>query len=315
MKLVVLDGYTLNPGDLDWADLESIGECRIYDRTPPHQVVERIGDAQIVLTNKALLPAEVIHQLPAVRYIGVLATGYNVVDINAAGERGIIVTNVPAYSTPSVAQLTFALLLELTHHVGHHSQSVRHGKWATNADFCYWERPLVELSGLTMGILGLGAIGSAVARIAQAMDMRVIAHSRSGRTFEGVQAVSLDELFTETDVLTLHAPLTDQTHHIVNAQRLATMKPTAFLLNTSRGPLIDEPALADALNNGRLAGAGLDVLSVEPPHADNPLLSARNCYITPHFAWATRAARQRLLDQAIVNIQAFITGSPINVVN
>jgi glycerate dehydrogenase len=316
MHIVVLDGHTLNPGDLSWAPLEALGECVIYPRTPREAIVERARGAEAVLTNKAPLDRDTLAQLPDLRYIGVLATGYNIVDVDAARERGIPVTNVPAYSTPSVAQAAFALLLELTHHVGHHAETVRAGQWCRSADFSYQEEPLVELAGLTMGIVGFGAIGRAVARIAAAFGMTVQAHTRTvPADAPEVAFVDLDTLFRTSDVVSLHVPLTPQTQGLVNAARLAQMKPSAFLLNTSRGPLIVEADLADALNAGRIAGAGMDVLSVEPPPPDNPLLTARHCLITPHFAWATRAARVRLLDGVATNLRAFQAGTPANVVN
>jgi glycerate dehydrogenase len=316
MNIVVLDGYTLNPGDLSWAPLEEFGSCVIHDRTPAELIVERAREADIVLTNKTPLSRETILALPNLKYIGVLATGYNVVDVATAKERGITVTNVPGYSTPSVAQLTFALLLELTHHVGHHSQTVREGKWARCADFCYWDFPLVELQGLKLGIVGFGQTGRAVAKVADAFGMHIIVHSRTKpRDLERHHVFSeLDSLFEWSDVVTLHCPLTPETKHLVNAERLARMKPTAFLLNTGRGPLVDEQALADALNGGRIEGAGLDVLSVEPPRKDNPLFTAKNCIITPHIAWASRAARERLMEVAIENLRAVARGKPQNVV-
>ncbi|MGQ9660867.1 MAG: D-2-hydroxyacid dehydrogenase [Kiritimatiellia bacterium] len=318
-RIVVLDGYTLNPGDLSWAPLEALGPCTIYDWTPAEKTFDRAKDAAIVLTNKTILDAETIAGLPLLRYIGVLATGYNVVDIEAARQRGIPVANVPDYATPSVVQTVFAHLLEHTHHVAQHSDGIRAGKWSRSRDFCYWERPLLELAGLTMGILGVGRIGQAVARVARAFRMNVIAcdpfvrSQPSGLT--EVEMVDLESLFRKSDVLTLHCVLSEQTRRIVNAERLALMRPTAILINTGRGALVDEIALAEALNAGRIAGAGLDVLSVEPPPPDNPLLSARNCTITPHIAWATRAARQRLLQVAVANVAAFLEGKPINVVN
>lgn len=317
MKIVVLDGHTLNPGDLSWDELRALGECEIHPRTPPELVAARAAGAEVVLTNKVALDAATLAALPELRYIGVLATGYNVVDAAAARARGVTVTNVPGYSTKSVAQLTFALLLELTHHAGHHAATVRAGRWAASADFCYWDFPLRELDGLTFGVVGFGAIGREVAGIAAAFGMRVLAHSR--RRPEplppGVEFVALDDLFARADVVSLHCPLTPETRHLVNAERLARMKPGAFLLNTGRGPLVDEAALAAALNGGRLAGAGLDVLSAEPPPADHPLLTARNCLITPHLAWASGAARRRLLREVAANLRAFLSGSPRNVVN
>jgi glycerate dehydrogenase len=315
-NIVVLDGFTLNPGDLDWSPLKALGRCEIHDRTPLDKIVERAATAEIVLTNKAVLAREPIVQLPRLEYIGVLATGTNVVDLAAARERGIPVTNVPAYGTRAVAQATFALLLELTNHAGHHAAAVRAGRWTNNVDWCFWETPLVELDGLTMGLVGLGRIGRAVAELARAFGMKVIAYSPTARnTPTFVTRVGLDQIFRESDVVSLHCPLTPQTRELVNTERLRMMKPGALLLNTSRGPLIDEAALAKALNSGTIAGAGLDVLSVEPPPATNPLLTARNCIITPHNAWATRAARARLLQIAIANIRAFLAGCPENVVN
>ncbi|MHC4507712.1 MAG: D-2-hydroxyacid dehydrogenase [Planctomycetota bacterium] len=317
MKIVVLDGYTLNPGDLSWGELEAFGECTVYDRTAPEDVVERAGEAEIVLTNKTILPADVIRRLTRLRCICVLATGYNVVDVEAARERGIPVSNVPSYGTGSVAQMVFAHLLNLTQHVAHHARTVRDGRWAACPDFCYWDMPLFELAGLTLGIVGFGRIGRATAELARAFGMKVIACDVTVPAVvpEGCEMMKLEEVFREADVLSLHCPLTPQTERLVNAERLAAMKPTAFLINTSRGPLIDEQALADALDAGRLGGAGLDVLSAEPPAKDNPLLMAKNCYITPHVAWATRSARERLLRVAIDNVAGFIAGKPQNVVN
>ncbi len=316
MRIVVLDGYTLNPGDLSWAALESLGSCTIHDRTPQELVVERAREAEILFTNKVVLGRAEFVQLPRLRHIGVLATGYNVVDVAAAREHGIVVSNIPAYGTMSVAQLVFAHLLNLTHHVAEHGDSVRRGDWTRSPDFSYSLSPLVELDGLTLGLVGFGRIGQAVGRMAQAFGMRVIVHTRAPRHLDpSVEAVALDELFRRSDVVSLHCPLTDATRGLVDGRRLALMKPTAFLINTSRGPLVDETALADALNAGRLAGAGLDVLSTEPPRADNPLLTARNCHITPHLAWATKAARERLLATAIDNLRAFLAGQPKNIVN
>ncbi len=317
MNIVVLDGYTLNPGDLSWSALETLGACRVFDRAPPGETLARAADAEIALTNKTVLNADAIARLPKLRYIGVLATGYNVVDLAAARARGIVVTNVPGYSTASVVQLTFALLLELTHHVGAHADGVRAGRWSRSADFCYWDSPLVELAGLTLGLVGFGNVGRGVARAAAAFGMRVLVHTRTvPRTgLEGVDFADLETAFRQSDVVSLHCPLTEATRHLVNRERLAWMKPTAFLINTGRGPLVDEAALADALNNGRLAGAGLDVLSTEPPPADNPLLTAKNCVITPHIGWATRAARERLMQTAVENVRAFQAGQPRNVVS
>ena len=315
-KVVVLDGYTLNPGDLNWEPLQKLGDCVIHDRTPPDQIVGRAAQAEIIITNKVVLSREQIQQLRKLRYIGVTATGYNIIDVEAARERGVVVTNVPAYGTRSVAQHTFALLLELTQRAGHHAQTVRESRWVRSIDWSYWDHPLVELDSLTMGIVGFGRIGQAVGQLASAFGMKVITTaSSSGKPRPpGVAVATLDELFRKSDVISLHCPLTPETRHLVNTQRLAQMKPTAFLLNTSRGPLVDESALAGALNRDQLAGAGLDVLAAEPPLADNPLLSAKNCIITPHIAWATIAARTRLMEVAAANLKAFLGGKPQNVV-
>ena len=316
MKIVVLDGYTLNPGDLSWDELKAMGECKIHDRTPADEVINRAAGADIVLTNKTPVTRESILALSELKYIGVLATGYNIVDTIAARERNVPVANVPTYGTNSVAQHTVALLLELTQHAGHHARTVCDGRWTKCPDFCYWDHPLVELDGLTMGIVGYGRIGRAVAGLALAFGMRVLVNSRGTprEIAANVRSVELDSLFRESDVVSLHCPLTPETRHLVNAQRLALMKSAAFLLNTSRGPLIDEAALAGALNAGRIAGAGLDVLSVEPPPSGNPLLNAKNCLITPHIAWASRAARARLMQVAVANVRAFIAGRPQNIV-
>jgi glycerate dehydrogenase len=316
MNIVVLDGFTLNPGDLSWAELKSLGPCMIYDRTPPAALADRAAAADILLTNKTALTGTAIQDLPGLKYIGVLATGTNVVDLAAARARGIPVTNVPAYGTKSVAQLTFALLLELAQHVGHHAQTVREGRWTRSVDFCYWDFPLIELDGLVLGIVGLGRIGRAVAELGAAFGMKVLAAAPSASAVPPfVRLVELDTLCRESDVVSLHCPLTPQTANLVDARRLSLMKPTAFLLNTSRGPLVDQAALADALNSGRITGAAMDVLATEPPPADNPLLAARNCIITPHLAWATRAARARLMHLAVENVRAFLQGKAQNVVN
>jgi len=315
MNIVVLDGYTANPGDLNWDAFRALGTCTIHDRTPVAEIVVRAQDAEIVLTNKTVLSAGTIGQLPKLRYIGVLATGYNVVDIAAAHAAGITVTNIPGYSTRSVAQHTFALLLELTNQVGHHAARVAAGAWPVSPDFCFWDRPLLELDGLTLGIVGYGAIGRCVAEIGHSLGMKIVATVRRvPADAPGVAFVPLEELLKTSDVVSLHCPLTDQTRNLINAQSLGLMKPSAFLINTSRGPLIDEPALASALHENRIAGAGLDVLSTEPPAANNPLLSAPHCMITPHQSWATRAARARLLDVAARNISAFLSGHPANVI-
>jgi glycerate dehydrogenase len=317
MHIVVLDGYTLNPGDLSWDELERLGTCEIFDRSRPEEVVARARGAEIVLTNKVVLSREVIEQLPRLSYVGILATGYNIVDVDAARERGIPVTNVPTYGTQSVAQMVFAHLLNLTQHVGHHAGTVAQGRWTARQDFCYWDYPLVELAGLTMGIVGLGRIGRATAQLAVAFGMKILAADPVPPLDipQSVEIVELDTVFRQSDVVSLHCPLTPQTHHLVDHRRLGQMKPSALLINTSRGPLVDEQALADALNSGRIAGAGLDVLSTEPPPPDNPLLGAKNCFITPHIAWATQAARERLLRTVVENLRAFLAGWPQNVVN
>jgi glycerate dehydrogenase len=316
MRIVVLDGYTLNPGDLSWEPLQQLGESRVYDRTPPEEVVSRAAGAEIILTNKTIVSREAIEQLPQLRYIGVLATGYNIVDVGAARERNILVTNVPGYATESVAQLVFAHLLNLAEAVSRHTRLVTEGGWAAAKDFCFWEAPLVEIAGLTMGIVGFGQIGRATARLAEAFGMHVLA-SRSNSTRpekETVRRVPLDDLFRLSDVVSLHCPLTPTTEGLVSDYRLSLMKPTAFLINTSRGPLVDEAALARALNEGRIAGAGLDVLSSEPPPPDHPLFHARNCHITPHIGWATTQARSRLLAGVLSNLRAYLTGAPENCV-
>lgn len=315
MNIVVLDGHTLNPGDLNWDALRALGTCTLHDRTPADQIVPRARDAEILFTNKTVLNRDTILQLPKLRFIGVLATGFNVVDAAAAHERSVPVCNVPAYGTKSVAQLVMALILELAHRTGHHAETVRAGRWSQSPDFCYWDHPLIELDGLTLGIVGYGRIGEAVAQVARAFGMKIIAQSRTPKKVDGVTFVELDTLFREADIISLHCPLTPENKGLVNAARLALMKPTAFLINTARGPLVDEPALADALNSGRIAGAALDVLSVEPPPAGHPLFTARNCIITPHIAWATRAARARLMETAVANLKAFLAGHPQNVVN
>lgn len=317
MKIVVLDGYAANPGDISWDELKSLGECVIYDRTAATDVVARASGAEIILTNKVIITQEVMEALPQLKYIGVLATGYNVVDIPAACKRGITVTNIPAYSTYSVAQMVFAHLLNITQHVGQHAQAVQQGRWSANPDFCFWDYPLMELAGLKIGLVGLGNTGMATARIAQAMGMEVLAYTSKlpQQLPVGIRKVSMDELFAECDVVSLHCPLTETTKHLVNAERLAKMKSTAILINTGRGPLVNDHDLATALNRGQIYAFGADVLTQEPPKADNPLLSARNCYLTPHIAWATYAARQRLMAVAVANIRAFLQGHPQNVIH
>jgi glycerate dehydrogenase len=315
-KIVILDGYCTNPGDLSWDRLSSLGDCTIHDRTPAHQVIERLSGVSIAVTNKALFPRETLELLPELKYIGVMATGYNIVDVESATRLGITVTNVPVYGTESVAQMVFAHILNLTQRVAQHATSVREGRWAKSEDWSYWDYPLIELSGKTLGIVGYGRIGSAVARIASAFGMKVVIASRSKKSLpQGVEQIEMDDLFTQGDIITLHCPLTPATEGLVNEERLNRMKSTAFLINTGRGPLIDEKALADALNSGQIAGAGIDVLSLEPPNAHHPLYEAKNCFITPHIAWATKASRGRLVKSVCQNIEAFLAGAPVNVVN
>ena len=314
MKIVILDGFTTNGGDLSWNGISELGDLTVYDRTAPGEVIDRCHGAEAVLTNKVIITDEVMQALPQLKYIGVMATGYNVVDIDAARRRGIVVTNVPAYSTPSVAQMVFAHLLNITNQVALHDRQVHEGRWAGNQDFCFYSAPLIELAGKQMGIVGLGQTGSAVAKIALALGMRVMAFtSKSQESLpEGIIKGSLDEMFATSDVVSLHCPLTPDTKHIVNAARLATMKPSAIVINTGRGPLVNEQDLADALNNGTIAAAAVDVLSTEPPTADNPLLAARNCHITPHIAWASQAARARLIDTLASNLKGYISGNVVN---
>lgn len=318
MKIVVLDGYTLNPGDLTWEGLEALGKLEVYERTEASLILRRAQGAELALTNKTPLTAETLKQLKSLRYIGVLATGYNIVDVKAAKELGIPVSNIPTYGTASVAQFAFALLLELCHHVGLHGDAVRASEWTNNKDWCFWKTPLIELAGKTMGIVGFGRIGRDVGRIADAMGMRVIAHDSvqtNPPAHVGFRWVGLEELLRESDVVSLHCPLFPETQGLINAQRLSLMKPTAFLINNSRGPLTVDQDLADALNSGSLAGAAVDVLSVEPPPASNPLLTAKNCLVTPHISWATKEARSRLMGLAVDNVRAFLAGKPQNVVN
>ncbi len=316
MNIVMLDAFTANPSDLSWAAFEALGTLTCHDRTPPAEIVERAKDAEVIITNKCPLSRQTLAALPKLRYVGVIATGYNVVDVVAAKEMGITVTNVPGYSSASVAQAVFALLLELTNRAGHHARRVSEGAWAACPDFCFWDYPIVELQGLTLGLVGLGDIGQSVARIAQAFGMNVIAARRNWSTPPpaGITPTPMAEVISQSDVLSLHCPLTDDTRLLINAESLATMKPTAYLINTARGPLVDEAALADALNNGRLAGAGLDVLTVEPPAAGNPLFSAKNCLITPHIAWASRASRSRLIAMCAENVKQWMGGNARNVV-
>ena len=316
MRIVVLDGYTLNPGDLNWEELKKLGDVVVYDRTQVDKVVERAQDAEVVFTNKTPVTGDAINSLPALQFIGVLATGYNIVDTRAAKAKGIIVSNVPGYGTASVVQMTFALLLELCLHVQAHSESVRSGKWAQSADWCYWDYPLVELSGKTMGIIGYGNIGRKVGEVATAFGMNIIGNSRTDESSRSnFRWAEVPELLAASDVVTIHCPLFPETKGLINKQSLRTMKRSAFLLNTSRGPIVIDEDLADALNNDIIAGAGIDVLSVEPPSKDNPLFTAKNCIITPHISWATKESRVRLMNTTINNLAAFINGSPVNVVN
>lgn len=318
MKIVVLDGYTLNPGDLSWDELKRLGDVTVYDRTSPEQILVHSAGAQALITNKTPLREDILDYLPSLKYIGVLATGYNVVDTEAAKAHGIIVTNVPAYSTSSVAQLTFALLLELCLHVQRHSDSVFEGKWVKSPDFSYWNYPLLELKGKFVGIIGFGNIGRKVADIATAFGMNIICYSRTHSdqsSRPNFKWAGIDELFETADVVTCHCPLVTETQGLINLHYLKKMKKSAFLINTSRGPLVVEEDLAFALNNDLISGAGLDVLSTEPPSEDNPLLKAKNCIITPHFAWATGEARIRLMNVAVANVKAYLSGEPVNVVN
>lgn len=314
MKIVVLDGYGLNPGDLSWKGMEALGELVVYDRTSPSEVMERSANAEVLITNKTVITAEHMAALPQLKYIGVLATGYNVVDIDGARHRGIVVTNIPAYSTASVAQMVFAHVLNITQRVGYYANENAKGRWTNSIDFCYWDTNLIELEGKKMGIVGLGNIGQATARIAQAFGMEILVFTSKEQSAlpEGMKKVTLDELFAQSDVVSLHCPLTPDTKEMVNAARLRTMKPSAILINTGRGPLVNEQDLADALNEGRIAAAGLDVLSVEPSVFGNPLFNARNCFITPHIAWATKEARTRLMDIAVNNLKSYQEGNVIN---
>ena len=315
MQIVVLDGHTLNPGDLDWVPLENLGKCTVFARTAPKQVVERAAEAEIVLTNKSPLCAETIASLPRLKYIGVLATGYNVVDLQAAAQQGIVVTNVPGYSTSSVCQMVFALLLEMTQQVGHHAQQVREGEWSRCVDFSFHNRPLLELAGKTLGVVGYGQIGRQIAKVAQAFGMRLLVNTANPEKYvaeAGINFVDIDRLFSDSDVISLNCPLTEATEEMVNTARLARVKQGALLINTGRGQLIDETAVADALAAGYLGGFAADVLSSEPPSSDNPLLDAPNCFITPHIAWATVEARQRLLEVVVSNVEAYLAGAPQN---
>ncbi|MBQ9156200.1 MAG: D-2-hydroxyacid dehydrogenase [Eubacterium sp.] len=321
-KIVILDGYTENPGDLSWDGIAQYGELTVYDRTPredEEEILRRIGDAEIVFTNKTPLTASIIDQAPEMAYIGVLATGYNVVDVDAAAKKRIPVTNIPAYGTAAVAQFTMSLLLEICNQVGHHSQAVHEGRWENSQDFCFWDTPLMELSGKTLGIIGYGRIGQETGRLAQAFGMNILAwarHPRKELESDTVRyAADLDELFAGSDVISLHCPLFPETEGLINKENIAKMKDGVILLNTARGPVVNEADLAEALNSGKVYAAGMDVVSTEPIRGDNPLLQARNCFITPHIAWASKESRQRLMDTAVANLAAYLSGKPENVVN
>ena len=320
MKIVVLDGYTENPGDLSWAELEKLGQLTVYDRTAYEEsplIAQRIGDAEVIVTNKTPISQQTLEQCPNLKLIAVLATGYNVIDCAAARKKGVSVVNVPTYGTASVSQYSIALLLEICHHIGHHDQSVHAGNWANNADWCYWDYPLIELEGKTMGIIGFGRIGQAEGRIARALGMRVLAYdlypSDSGRAIGAY--VDLDTLYRQSDVISLHCNLTPENTRMINKDSIAKMKDGVILINNARGQLIDEQDVADALNSGKLAAAGLDVVYTEPIREDNPLLKAKNCIITPHISWAPKESRQRIMDVTTENIRAFLAGRPQNVVN
>lgn len=321
MKIVVLDGYTLNPGDLDWKGLESLGECTVYDRTSltdTEEVIQRIGDAEVVYTNKTPLPEKVFEECKNLKFVGVLATGYNVVDIEAAKKRNIPVANIPTYGTAAVGQFAIALLLEICHHIGYHSKVVHEGKWAANPDWCFWDYPLIELDGKTMGIIGYGRIGQATGRIAQALGMTVLAYDsyrNPALESDTCHYTELDELLSKSDVIALHCPLFPETEKMINRSTIAKMKDGVIILNNSRGQLINEQDLADALNSGKVAAAGLDVVSTEPIKSDNPLLTAKNCLITPHISWAPKESRKRLMDIAVSNLREFLNGTPKNIVN
>ena len=317
MRIIILDGHTVNPGDLSWEPLQEFADVKVYERTAEEDIITRCKGAEMVLTNKVVLDAHILNMLPRLQYIGVLATGYNVVDIEVASRQNIVVTNIPAYSTESVAQMVFSHLLNIVNRTDYYANENRHGRWSQSPDFCYLDHNLFELSGKRMGIVGLGHTGMATARIALAFGMNVLAYTSKEEEDlpEGIRKVSLDDLFSTSDIVSLHCPLTEDTHHLVNKQMLDTMKPSAILINTGRGPLVNDNDLAEALNNGTLTAYGADVLTKEPAPADNPLLKAQNCYLTPHIAWATREARERLINQCVANVKAFIAGEPINQVN
>jgi glycerate dehydrogenase len=318
MKIVALDGHTLNPGDLDWEAFKKLGELKVYDRTPYELTAERCAGAEIILTNKAPVGKDVLEKLPSLQYIGVTATGFNIIDTETAKRRNIVVTNVPGYGTNSVVQMTFSLLLELCLHVQKHSDAVRAGKWSASPDFCFWDFPLIELAGKTMGIIGFGDIGEKVGDLATAFGMNIMGnrrHPTDQAHRKNFRWASINEILESADVVSIHCPLSPETKGLINKESLKRMKKSAFLLNTSRGPIIVENDLAEALNKEMIAGAGIDVLSVEPPPPDNPLLKAKNCIITPHIAWATKEARIRLMDTATENLKSFLAGKPVNVVN
>lgn len=321
MRIVVLDGYCLNPGDLEWKGLSDIGECTVYDRTSltdMDEVISRIGTAEVVFTNKTPMPKVVFEHCPNIRFVGVLATGYNIVDIQSAKEKGVVVTNIPTYGTASVGQFAIALLLEICHHIGYHDKVVHEGRWENNQDWCFWDYPLIELDGKTMGIIGYGRIGQATGKIAQALGMKVLAYDAYHNPElenENCRYVELEELLHQSDVISLHCPLFPDTQGIINKENISKMKDGVIILNNSRGPLIVEQDLAEALNNGKVAAAGLDVVSTEPIQGENPLLKAKNCIITPHISWAPKESRQRLMDIAVGNLQAYLQGSPVNIVN
>ncbi len=317
MKITILDGYTINPGDLNWEPIEFLGTCTVYDRTAPEETYERSKDAEIVITSKVVFDRDLILRLPELRYIGVIATGYNVIDLAAAKERNVVVTNIPDYCASSVAQMVFAHILEFARHVGHHDRTVKEGKWASSKDFCYWDYPQMELEGKTLGLLGCGKIGRETARIALGFGMKVIAYDLYPVSLDDlvIEFVDLDTIFSESEIISLHCPLTPDTKGIIRTENLSKMKPSALLINTARGPLVNEEDLALALNTGVIAGAGLDVMNVEPPPPENPLVGARNCHITPHIAWASLESRVRLIQMTADNIRAFLDGNPVNVVN
>ena len=318
MKIVVLDGYVENPGDLSWEALGALGDLTVYDRTEDEDIVSRIGNAEIVITNKTPITEETMEQCPSIRYIGVLATGYNVVDVEAAKKRGIPVTNIPSYGTETVAQFTMGLLLEICHHIGHHDQAVHEGRWSACEDFCFWDYPMIELAGKTLGLIGYGRIGQAVGRIAQAFGMKLLVYTRTVKKeleTEHCRFVSLEELLKEADVISLHCPLQPETEQLIRRETIEQMKDGVILLNSSRGPLIHEADLAEALRSGKVAAAAMDVVSAEPIKEDNPLLTAPNCIITPHIAWAAKEARTRLMNVAVENVRSFLNGTPEHVVN